>query len=371
MNLIYGGSFEETIQPSGMFTLRGNPTAVVRDTGDRDGNGGSYSVKITSAGSNNEGIKAIFSGLKASTTYTVRVRAKATAGDTARIFTVGGSSNLNFTTTSTSWVSLYGTFTTDATPTPIVLILGSDNATDIVWFDMLILVEGQGAFTWTPYPGEILNVIQKHLYLNNAAFTKGNTAPAQVILGNYNGWEFDVGDDSVMIYDMPDDWIVGTDMVVKVCWYIDEGDASKYVEWQIAWSAIPHNFSEAVDSPGNSGTLQSGDIACNAAAKRLGDSVIGVIPGASLADHDALGFTLSRIAAAGDAPTAKPTAHHLQIEYQSNKRGDPVDVTTGTVGLVARLMVNHEDDESDLITRITVRANSSANLVSRVTVTSP
>ena len=150
MNLIYGGSFENSVQPSGMFTIKGTPIAVVRDTGDRDGYGGVYSVKITSNGSGNEGIRATLSNLKASTTYTVRARVKATTGDTAKIYTTGASSNLSITTTSTSWVSLYGTFTTDSTPTSVVLIIGSDNVTDIVWFDMLMVVEGLGAFVFTP-----------------------------------------------------------------------------------------------------------------------------------------------------------------------------------------------------------------------------
>lgn len=157
-NLIYGGSFEKSTHPSGSFSNIGTPTAVVRDTGDRDGYGGIYSVKITSNGSGNEGIKATFSNLKASTKYTVRVRAKATAGDTAKIWTTGGGTNLDEETTSTSWVDLIGFFVTDATPADIVLNIGSDNATDIVWFDMLMVVEGQGAFTWTPYPGEIIKV---------------------------------------------------------------------------------------------------------------------------------------------------------------------------------------------------------------------
>lgn len=155
-NLIYGGSFEKATQPSGLFSNIGTPTAVVRDTGDRDGHGGAYAVKITSDGSGNEGIKATFSNLKASTKYTIRVRAKATNGDTAKIWTTGADGNYSETTTSTLWVDLYGFFITDSTPTPVVLNLGSDTSTDIVWFDMLMMVEGQGAFSWTPYPGEIV-----------------------------------------------------------------------------------------------------------------------------------------------------------------------------------------------------------------------
>lgn len=147
-NLIPGGSFESwsagiaNQAPDG-FSKKGAPTDVSRDTGERDGFGGSFAVKITSNGAGNEGLTITLSNLKASTTYYLSVRAKATAGDTARIWTTGGSTNLDTNTASTSFVTLSGKIITDATPANIVLNFGSNTATDIVWFDKLMVQEGE------------------------------------------------------------------------------------------------------------------------------------------------------------------------------------------------------------------------------------
>lgn len=162
----------------------------------------------------------------------------------------------------------------------------------------------------------------KQIYLNNAAFTKGGTAPTQVILGNLNAWEFDIGDDAVMTSMLPPDWAAGTDITIKVCWYIDEAYvADKEIQWRVDWSALPHNFSEAVDAPTHSGQIDSGDINIPAVAKRMGLSTIGTIVAGDLSAHDMLGFTLSRIAVTNDDPTADPAIHHLIIEYTADKLG--------------------------------------------------
>jgi len=165
--------------------------------------------------------------------------------------------------------------------------------------------------------------VTKHMYLNNAAFTKGNTAPTQVILGDLNAWKFDIGDDAVMTRMLRSDWKIGTDLIVKVCWYIDEVYASdKEIQWRVRWTALPHDFSETVDAPVHSGEIDSGDIDIPAIAKRMGVSIIGTIPGTSLSVKDMLGFTLSRIAVTHDNPTQDPAAHHLVIDYTADKLGD-------------------------------------------------
>ena len=166
--------------------------------------------------------------------------------------------------------------------------------------------------------------VTQQLYLNNAAFTKGATAPTQVILGDFNAWEFDIGDDAVITYMIPPDWTPGTDLTIKVCWYIDEAYAAdKEIQWRLDWSALPMDFSEAVDAPTHSDQIDSGDIDIPAVAKRMGVSTIGAIAGGSLAAGDMLGFTLSRIAVTNDDPTNDPAIHHLIIEYSVNKLGQP------------------------------------------------
>jgi len=125
-------------------------TAVtIRDTGEKDGFGGSYAVKITSGGVGKEGLKFTFKKLKPSTQYAISIRGKATAGDTAKIWTTGAASNLSVTTTSATFADVIGIFTTDATPTDVVIYIGSDNNTDIVWFDRLQVNEGSSAFSFS------------------------------------------------------------------------------------------------------------------------------------------------------------------------------------------------------------------------------
>jgi hypothetical protein len=158
-NIINNGSFESfslgtSNQAPDGFAKIGTPTDVSQDTGERDGFGGGNAVKITSNGAGNEGITVTLSNLKASTEYALTIKAKATAGDTARIWTTGASSNLDQNTTSTAFVDVEGTFTTDATPTNVVLNMGSNTATDIVWFDKLMIQEGEVPAIFNQHPND-------------------------------------------------------------------------------------------------------------------------------------------------------------------------------------------------------------------------
>jgi hypothetical protein len=95
-------------------------------------------IKITAAGSANEGISFTLSGLKESTVYFVAALMKATAADTARLDVTGGdatSSFRNFTAdvTATTWTWAYGLVATDSTPTSLVVRCLAAADTDIVW----------------------------------------------------------------------------------------------------------------------------------------------------------------------------------------------------------------------------------------------
>lgn len=158
-NIITNGSFERWFTgisnqaPDG-FSLKGTPTDVSRDTGERDGFGGTFAAKITSNGAGNEGLTITLSDLKASTPYFVSVRAKVTAGDTARIWSTGGGTNIDEDTTSTSFVTLSGEIITDGTPTNVVINFGSNTATDIVWFDKLMIQEGEVPAIFITHPND-------------------------------------------------------------------------------------------------------------------------------------------------------------------------------------------------------------------------
>lgn len=95
-------------------------------------------IKITAAGSANEGMSYTLSGLKESTRYWFGALMKATSGDTAK-FTVTGADatsafrDLTVTSTSTTWTWLTGVIQTDATPTNIVVSCLAAADTDVVW----------------------------------------------------------------------------------------------------------------------------------------------------------------------------------------------------------------------------------------------
>jgi hypothetical protein len=154
-NLVPNGGFEYwddgiASAPDG-WELVGGTTVSQTITTNTGYAGDSWAIEVTSAGLTSNGIKYTFDNLKASTTYAVVVKAKVTAGDTAKASTTGGSSNLSQTTVTQTWVySLNGTFTTDATPAPVILTLGSDTSGDIVYFDNLMVVEGAMTHAYAP-----------------------------------------------------------------------------------------------------------------------------------------------------------------------------------------------------------------------------
>ena len=168
---------------------------------------------------------------------------------------------------------------------------------------------------------------KRSIGIENANLGKGATAPAQVILGNYNGWEYDISDDSVFTFHLPHDWASSTDVTINFDWYIDEAYAtnSGEVKWQAAWAATPHDSTEAVDAPTHTGTADTGDINIPATAKYLTEDSV-TISGASLSAEDQIGITLSRIALTdGNNPSSgKPTIVDVHIEYTADKLGEAI-----------------------------------------------
>lgn len=166
--------------------------------------------------------------------------------------------------------------------------------------------------------------VKESVDLNMDDLSKGNTAPTVTILGNYIGWSYDVGDDSIFTFEIPHEWASGTNLIIYAHWYINEAyTADKEVKWQALWSATPDDETEAVDAPTHSGTLTSTTQNIPATAKYLTSTVVDStgIPGASLSLDDEIGITFSRIAADNDDPTADPVVTHVHIEYTKNKLG--------------------------------------------------
>ena len=153
----------------------------------------------------------------------------------------------------------------------------------------------------------------------------GGTAPDQAILGNVLGYSYDINDDSVFSTELPNDWCSGTDVVISCDWYINEAYAAANgeVRWQAAWSALPHDSTEAVDAPTHSGSDNSGDINIPATAKYLTETAVETIPAASLSAGDEIGITFKRVALGDGAnPTADPVVVNIYLKYTSDRLGE-------------------------------------------------
>jgi hypothetical protein len=156
------------------------------------------------------------------------------------------------------------------------------------------------------------------------ALGKGATAPAAVTLGHYTGYEYDIGDDSIFAFEPMSGWQSGTNILIKVYWYVNEAYATRSAEvrWQAVYACTPDDASEALDAATHTGTVNSGDINIPAAAKRLTTGTL-IIPAASLTGDDVVGITLSRVALGGGTnPVAKPTIIRTEIYCTMNKLGE-------------------------------------------------
>ena len=156
--------------------------------------------------------------------------------------------------------------------------------------------------------------------IDNANLGKGSTAPSQVILGNYNGWEYTINDDTVFTFHLPHNWASGTDVVINIDWYINEAGGDE-IKWRIDWAATPHSATEAIDAPTHTGNSDTGDIVVPATAKYLTTNSL-TISGGSLSAEDQLGVKLSRIAITdGVNPGNDPVVVDVHIEYIADKLG--------------------------------------------------
>ncbi len=157
-----------------------------------------------------------------------------------------------------------------------------------------------------------------------ASFEKGVSAPDSAVVGNYLVWEYSINDDSVLSFELPHEWAVGTDLTVYLDWSVDRkySDESAEVQWNIYWSATPKDDTEALTGAGTK--LDPGDQNIPSTENFLIRTEMGVISGASLSQDDEMGIKIVRVALDdGSNPgVAKvPYIIHAHITYISNKLG--------------------------------------------------
>jgi len=169
--------------------------------------------------------------------------------------------------------------------------------------------------------------VKKTIDMAGATFEIGATAPSSNVVGTYLTWSYDIDDDSVMTFELPHDWAVGTDLTIKVDWGINRayGTESAEVQWNLAWSACPHDASESLAAPTHSGVLDPGDQNIPATANFLTRTTMGNISGASLSVEDEIGLQISRVDiddGADPGAAVDPYITHLYIEYIADKLGE-------------------------------------------------
>ena len=154
---------------------------------------------------------------------------------------------------------------------------------------------------------------------------KGATAPTLVRLGNTMGYQFGIGDDGYMSFEIPLNWDTTTDISIKLHVYVNEDYdiTAGEMRWQGTWSAVPETGAEAVDGATHTGTLDSGDVNISTTTKGLTEVKMGAIAAASLALHDTVFILVSRIAInAGTEVTEEPVVVHAEYEWIANKLGE-------------------------------------------------
>ncbi|HUV66105.1 MAG TPA: hypothetical protein VMW24_19590, partial [Sedimentisphaerales bacterium] len=158
----------------------------------------------------------------------------------------------------------------------------------------------------------------------SVSLAPGSTGPDQVIVGNYIGESYDIGDDSVLTFEVPEDWDESTAWTVKIYYAINEAyvTASGEVQWRIRWSACPFDTAETIAAPTHTGTCDFGDDNIPTAAYTP-TTVSSTIAAASLAHGDIVGFTVDRIALDGGTnPTADPVLLRIELHYIADVLGE-------------------------------------------------
>ena len=81
-----------------------------------------------------------------------------------------------------------------------------------------------------------------HVTIQGANFGKGTSAPTQVIIGDYTGWEYTIGDDSVFNIELGHDVDDSQDIGVHLTYVINEAYVtnSGEVQFQVDYSCVPH-----------------------------------------------------------------------------------------------------------------------------------
>lgn len=174
----------------------------------------------------------------------------------------------------------------------------------------------QGAFTVANFT--------KHIDLPAGAAVLGPTAPSVVVSGTCIGLQFDADAEVVgLTFDVPDDWVAGTDLTLHLHWHGESGDAladTETVKWDCSYRAIDWDDSETVDN-GTIATMtttytQSG-AGANLDALVSDMTMTAAHAQQPLAAGDAIAMTCDRDVT-GDSYSGGAIISVWQVQYTSN-----------------------------------------------------
>ena len=166
--------------------------------------------------------------------------------------------------------------------------------------------------------------VKREFAISPSDYNPGASGPTAALQGGFESYEFTIGDDMYASFEIPYDWDSSTDITVEIYWGIDEAYATNNgeVQWYADWYAVA--VGEDVTSPGNTGSIDFGDIDIPASANDLVKTE-GTIAAASLAAGDVVSLHGSRVALDdGNNPTAEPYIIQIHVEYTANTLGDAV-----------------------------------------------
>ena len=154
--------------------------------------------------------------------------------------------------------------------------------------------------------------------------TPPSSGPGLTVIGNFSFEQYTINDDSILNLAILAERDEGTDITITIRWAVNEAYSinSAEVQWQVEWSAVPDDGSEALDNPTHFGTVTSGDINVPAIAKAVQETNI-TIPGTNILNTDGFGFTLKRVAlVGGNDPAVEPGIVIVGVQTINDKLGD-------------------------------------------------
>ncbi len=163
--------------------------------------------------------------------------------------------------------------------------------------------------------------VLQHVTIPVSNAVGGGSAPTEAVVGNFAVLQFTNTSvkTAYVIFHIPIDWAVGTDMLLHVHWAPVTGAAGDVV-WDIDYKAVASEANEVISGAGTNLTVTD---STQSLQDELLESADMTISGAALASEDTLGICISRDTTDGaDTYGAAASLVLLEIKYIADKLGE-------------------------------------------------